>query len=267
MLDTEVWLEQAQRAQLKPGQRRRFDHNCGAPGSVLVTASVNGLSAWCFRCGESCVINKELSLAEKAELVRERKKGYESFRESKLPHDFTLEVPAAGLNWLSAGGIRLGELRKLGIGYSKSMQRLIIPVYGTDGTLAFTQARAIQDGASPKYLNSGGSAAANTLFQTAPLRGLVVVTEDILSAVRCGRYYPSAALCGVSLSDYKSLALLKADTILCFLDPDPAGQKGMRKFIKRMSVLHSDIRKVQAHADPKNLSNKELYETIQGVLT
>lgn len=148
------------------------------------------------------------------------------------------------------------------------MQRIILPVHGPDGALAFTQARAIQDSQTPKYINSGGSAASRSLFSThgADSFDTVCVTEDMLSAIRCGRYVAGAALCGVSLSDAKLVRLLRFKTILCFLDPDPAGQRGMRKFIKRMSVLHPNVKRLTGRADPKNLSNKELYETIQGGL-
>lgn len=269
MLSTDVWLEAAQRANLKLGSRRRFQHNCGPGDVVLVTATVKGLHAYCFRCNESRLIRRELSLAEKIAAIKAQEQALEELRECKLPSDFTLEIPQEHAVWLYKASITKAQAKELGIGWSAGLQRIVLPVYGDDGELAFIQARAVKPGQTPKYLNTRGANAAKALFQTAAIEAgtpFVVITEDMLSAIRCGLYGPAVALCGVSVSEAKALRLLKARTLLCWLDPDPAGQKAMRKFIRAVSLLHPDVRLVHSEKDPKLLTNARIWEHIERTL-
>lgn len=269
MLTKDVWYEAATRANLKLGQRRRFKHNCGEGDVVLVTAELKGLSAYCFRCDDSILVTRQLSLKEQAEQLKARTQSHEEFRACQLPSDYTLDIPSQYAVWLYKASIRKAQARELGIGWSPSMQRILLPVYDDDGELAFVQARAVKEGQVPKYLNTKGRNAGSALFMTSaitPQSEFVVITEDMLSAIRCGRYGPACALCGVSVSNAKILRMIRAKILLCWLDPDPAGQKGMRKFIKSLALLHNDIRLIRSTKDPKFLTDEEIEQYIKGAL-
>lgn len=269
MLSKDVWFDAATRANLSIGQRRRFRHNCGPGDVVLVTHQLDGLHAYCFRCDDARVERRELSLAEKVAALKARETALSELRHCNLPSDFTPEIPPEYAVWLYKASITKDQARELGFGWSPGLQRIILPVYGDDGELAFIQARAVKQGQQPKYLNTAGANAASALFQTSTIDSgtpFVVVTEDMLSAVRCGAYGASAALCGVSANDAKVLKLLPAKVLLCWLDPDPAGQKAMRKFIRAASLLHPDVRLVHSEKDPKLLSNAQIKQHIERTL-
>lgn len=269
LLSKDVWYEAATRANLKLGQRRRFKHNCGDGDVVLVTSELAGLSAYCFRCDDRLTIRRELSLADKIAALKARTQSTNEFRACQLPSDYTLDIPPQYAVWLYKASIRKAQARELGIGWSPSMQRILLPVYNSAGELAFVQARAVMKGQQPKYLNSNGQNAGATLFMTSAINAqttFCVFTEDMLSAIRCGLYAPSCALCGVSLNNAKLLKILPAKTILIWLDPDPAGQKAMRKCIKQLSLLHDDVRVIHSDKDPKFLTDLEIKQHIERTL-
>lgn len=272
MLSPAVWKEKALRDKLSVGMRRRYGHDCGAGDVVLVNAETDGLHAYCFRCDESAVIKRAMSIKEQAAALNAKNQAEGEFSQGKLPFDYTLDIPEQHALWLYKASIRKAQARELGIGWSKSLQRIILPVYDQDKNLAFVQARAVHKGQSPKYLNSKGSAAGHTLFMTSTINAgtpFVIITEDMLSAIRCGRYGAACALCGVSVNDYKIHSILQAKTVICWLDPDPAGQKGMRKFIKWVSLLHPDVRRIDSPKDPKLLTDRDIQryinDTMEGV--
>lgn len=268
MLSPALWQERALRDRLSVGMRRRYPHDCGAGDVVLVTAETDGLHAYCFRCDDTAVIRRTMSIKEQVAALNAKTKAEGEFKEGKLPFDYTLDIPEQHALWLYKASIRKAQARELGIGWSKSMQRIILPVYDEDKNLAFVQARAVNKGQQPKYLNSKGSAAGHTLFMTSTINAgtdFVIITEDMLSAIRCGRYGAACALCGVSVNDYKVHSILQAKTVICWLDPDPAGQKGMRKFIKLVSLLHNDVRRINSEKDPKFLTNEQIRRHIDAV--
>lgn len=234
-----------------------------------MTSELVGLSAYCFRCDDHITIRRELSLAEKAAALKARTLAHKEFRQCQLPSDYTLDIPPEYAVWLYKASIRKAQARELGIGWSPSMQRILLPVYDVSGNLAFVQARAVKPYQQPKYLNTQGQNAGSVLFMTSAIDAGVpfcVITEDMLSAIRCGLHGPACALCGVSVSDAKALRILDAQVLLCWLDPDPAGQRGMRKFIRALSLLHSDVRLIHSAKDPKFLSDEEIRSHIQEAL-
>jgi DNA primase len=265
MLSPAIWKERALRDKLTLGMRRRYPHDCGAGDVVLVNAEADGLHAYCFRCDDAAVVPRAMSIKEQVAALNAKKSSEDEFRAGKLPSDYTLDIPEHHALWLYKASIRKAQARELGIGWSPSMQRIILPVYDRAKNLAFVQARAVNKGQQPKYLNSKGSAAGSTLFMTSTINAgteFVIITEDMLSAIRCGRYGAACALCGVSVNDYKIHNILEAKTLMVWLDPDPAGQKGMRKFIKWVSLLHNDVRLIHSLKDPKFLTDAQIRRHI-----
>lgn len=264
MLSPDIWKEQALRANLRVGMRRRFGHDCGAGDVVLVTAETDGLSAYCFRCNDGDFIPSELSFQDKVKNLQDKVRSSAEFTVCQLPFDYTLDVPEKHAVWFYKASIRKAQARELGIGWSPSMQRIIIPVYADDGSLAFMQARAVLPG-QIKYINSKGAAAGKTLYQTHRINAetpFVVVTEDMLSAVRCGVYGHAAALCGVAASPTKMLILCQAKQILLWLDPDAAGNTAMMKLRRSLGVMHGDVRVIHSKKDPKLLPDREIRRLI-----
>lgn len=266
MLSKDIWHEAAIRANLSIGQSRRFRHSCGDGTVVQVSMTMKGLSAYCHRCNDSLLVRRELSLAEQVAELKARNESYSAFSQCQLPSDYTLDIPPQYAVWLYKASIRKAQAREHGIGWSPSMQRILLPVYSSSGELAFVQARAVKTGQLPKYINTKGQAASTSLFMTSTINSgtpFAIITEDILSSIRTGRYAPSCALCGTSVNDSKILKLLDAQVLLVWLDPDGAGTRGTHKFIKALCLLHDDVRIIKSAKDPKFLTDSEIQQHIE----
>jgi DNA primase len=93
---------------------------------------------------------------------------------------------------------------------------------------------------------------------------LVIITEDVISAMRVGEEYPSVSILGCSVSDRsKKLMTLVTlgDEFVIWLDNDKPGIDGAKKLHKTLSqyahcsVLHSE-------KDPKCYSPREIQHLI-----
>ncbi len=258
------WLEVAQGLPL--GQKRRIQHECGDGKDMIVSHSADGYSAYCFRCGPVGFESHGYRTLEELAHTREANAAAQAVavQSTELPHDFTYSIPAGDRNWLSVAGITVSRARACGIGYSNSLSRVVLPVHARDGTLRYWQARATKPWQKPKYINPQVSRE-TLLYWGLSLRtpeptrtGGVVVTEDILSAIRVDGHMSSCSACGTKLSCSQSALIAEAagdSPIFVWLDPDEAGRSGAEAMRRQLSLIHPDVRVLQSTADPKCLSD------------
>lgn len=266
-LRKESWLHLAK--QLEPGARRYRDHeDCGAGRTLVVSAGELGWSAHCFRCNADGyeaygvrnlteLQNVNYGLA-KNELTFER-------GSCKLPNDFTKEIPDASALWLYKAGIFKDTAEFYGFGYSRSLNRVVLPVY-KDSELVYMQARAT-DGRKPKYLNNSALGKGSVLFRSAgtyTLPLVCVITEDILSAVRVGALQVQAfSTLGTALSDEQAYQIQKCCTsAYIWYDGDAAGRAGAYKVLRKLSLLGVHARIITTTKDPKLYSNREMQDIL-----
>ena len=230
---------------------------------MLVSHNDTGYSAYCFRCGPvGFDPHGYQSIAEIARL--KELNAVASVPQSKeLPNDFTLEIPAEKFTWLAKGGISVAMARTNNIGWSDRLGRIVMPVYNTAGDLVYWQARAVSPGQSPKYTNPSVSKADILYFAGDPRdRSRVIVTEDILSAIRVGAHCPAACILGTKVSDSQAAQLSTYDRVSFWLDPDDAGHKGAAAGKRTLAlVTTADI--ITSTEDPKCLSNRKMREVLQ----
>lgn len=188
-----------------------------------------------------------------------------------LPYFHDGEMPAEAMKWLLKHGI-YPDLQKLyGIRYVRSSKvgnltlkhRIVLPYYDEEGELIFYQARGFTEG-EPKYLQVGPK----KLFWSfgglpeLPVRTLVI-TEDILSAIRVGEFCQAAALCGCSLTDENLLTLLKNySKIILWLDLDRAGIEADYELIKTMELYGKMVVQIHHKNEPKQLFRQELIDAL-----
>jgi hypothetical protein len=272
MLSTSVWLEAAQRANMRPGQSRRFGHDCGPGDVVKVTRDPDGIAGYCHRCSDSYKHFIKQSFAEIVKSLNARREAEHELSQSlKLPYDCTPNLPADALLWLSKAGIRQEEIKDYGITYSPKLQRVVIPVV-QDGKLVAIQARWLGplSRESPKYQNYGPRTTFASLLHCRPKnmqRDVAVFTEDILSAIRVGRVAQAYALTGTSVP-FSSLSAAIAGFATCvlWLDGDGAGIKGAAKLFKQVGLLKDDVRVLTTKHDPKAYSDRLIQEYLTGIL-
>jgi len=138
-----------------------------------------------------------------------------------------------------------------------------MPIYDRSGVLVYWQARAVSEGQSPKYTNPPVSKSEILFTSGDPTdKSRVIVTEDILSAIRVGAHCPAACILGTKVSDSQASQLSTYARVSFWLDPDAAGLRGSAAgkrtlgLVTRADVISSDV-------DPKCLSNRRMREILQ----
>ena len=229
---------------------------------MLVSHNDTGYSAYCFRCGP--VGFNPHGYQSIAEITRLKELNAEASvpQTKELPNDFTLQIPIDSFSWLARGGISISHARECGIGWSDRLGRIVLPIY-KEGELIYWQARAITAGQSPKYTNPPVSKA-EILYTSGDTgdRRRVIVTEDILSAIRVGAHCPAACILGTKVSDSQAAQLSTFDRVSFWLDPDAAGHTGAAAGKRTLGlVTRADI--ISSDVDPKCLSNRKMREILQ----
>lgn len=255
-----TWLEIAK--SLPYGAKRKVKH-CATDRSMLVSHGDRGFSAHCFRCGP---VGFEPHGTLSIEAVLERRRAGEALArgEVRYPSDFTPDIPTAARLWLSRAGVTAPTAEFYGIGYSPKTGRVVVPVY-EDGVLVAVLLRSV-NGDKPKYIANMRSN--NEYFTSGSAEtGTVVVTEDVLSAIRVGDSYTSIAMLGTAVSLVglgPRLEKLGAQHVAVWLDPDKAGRLAARKLARAVSLAGWPVSTVRSDRDPKYYSNADIKEFVQG---
>jgi len=237
---------------------------------MIVSHGQKGYSAHCFRCGP---VGFEPHGVLSIEQVLERRKATQELQTSGvvMPRDFTLDIPPPARLWLQKAGVTAATAEFYGIGYTAYTNRVVIPVWD-DMKLVAVLARRI-DKIGPKYVAKMRSSNEYFTSATEPTEcTTVVVTEDVLSSIRCGASYRSYALLGTSTGTGSvaglciRLAAQQAPSVrvAVWLDPDKAGRVASRKLVRALSLAGWDAYAVRSERDPKYYSNADIKEFVQG---
>lgn len=262
-LEKRSWLEQAKLLPL--GARRRVDHDCGGGRTLIVSHDERGFAAHCFRCNESGFEKHGLRPINQLQMRRAENEVFN--RPTELPNDFTDDVPPWAATWLYKAGVFKETAREYGIGWSPALQRVILPVYDDAGKLVFMQARAVSKNQKPKYLNRCAVNKENVLFTArAPCadwsrqadESRVIVTEDILSAIRVGVVCTAVSTLGTSVSDGQANILAKFKHCTFWYDGDEAGLTGSRKGMQKLRMFCDKTDRIVTPKDPKLYPNREI---------
>lgn len=256
----ENWKEVAKR--LQTGKNTYIQHSCGGGRTLAVNNSMKGYSCYCFRCGHQDFVSKGKLTLEELALIRQQNELNEQEIKIELPQDFTLDIPLEGRIWLFKAGISEPLYRSYGIGYSKSWNRVIVPIYES-GKLVWFQARALTQLQQPKYLQPSADKS-SVLFKTHSYddhRDRVVVTEDMLSAIRVGAHIPCASILGTKITNEQINELARFNLVTTWLDSDTAGTKGSYKIRKSLSLV-TDVDNIVTEDDPKLLSNMNIKDAL-----
>jgi DNA primase len=265
MADDPAWLATAKT--LAAGRRIRIEC-CAHDKSLLVSNEERGFRAYCFRCGpRGFVAHGDFSIDQ----LRRRREELALLQEAKvrLPHDFTTEIPTNEAIWLYRAGVSTELAKHYGFGFSQHLRRVVLPVYSDGELVGFTARSTI--GAKPKYIERMVSAS-SAIFHADPATRLpfdrdwtetsgpdLVITEDILSAVRVARLAKRAvALLGTSANEYQLAAAEGCRTIAIWLDADRAGKTAHHKLKRKLALQGYETFSIRTEQDPKRYSNREI---------
>lgn len=261
-LDPRTWLTKAQA--LKEGVKRRDTHDCGGGRTLLVEHKETGWAAWCHRCNDNGFVpHPAESLAEKLERMTRVREVETQVRSSlSLPLPKVLdpkEWPIYARVWMYAGGFSNPAIEGHGIYYHPRTDRVVMPVYEA-GRLVYWVARGF-DADLPKYINSPLAK-----LKAVPMYGdgpCIILTEDLLSAMRVGEVTTAWCILGTSLHDGLINRILKDPRpVGIWLDGDKAGEHGSYKAAAKLRLLGREVFTVHTPKDPKLYSKDEIYEII-----
>lgn len=154
----------------------------------------------CFGCGR----HSEPTILQKLEKLSEENSLQLDPREAEaleFPDDFTPIGDAlwakGAYAWLKNYGITTKEMEIHHIGWSSSLGMLIFPVFSDSGHLLMWQGRNFNG--SPKYLTKGPKSDIMHIIgdQKSPV---ILVVEDLISAIKVGRTYAAMPLWGCSMT-------------------------------------------------------------------
>lgn len=274
---------------LQPNTQIHVNHeNCSAGVDVkrrlYIKRTGDGvLLAYCHHCGEAGVYREgktKVSLKTLTEQLEQAAKREGDTRISLLtgcpllPPDVDFNVaywPTWARDWLMSYGITGAEQCNHNIAYSKELDRVIIPTYNLKGQLVFWQGRAAP-GAAPKYITKQGLNKPVTIVGSRINKNIFVV-EDMLSAIKIGRYAPAIPLLGTTTHLKSLVDLLNTggyQNVFIYLDPDPAGMEASVMLHKDLRTLLStsiEVRNITLSelVQPKEMPDHELERLVNGL--
>lgn len=278
-----TWLSQAQNLPL--GRTSRCDcPECGEGTNTfaaVINHNVRGYSLYCHACGYNPFQDKGIQTLQELKELEELNKNAEQYIDTdvRLPPDYEREIPLTGRLWLYRGGISPTIWNKYRIGYSRSLQRVVLPVYDNNGDLIWYQGRAVHDGQRPKYLNPTVPKDGRMFIHRSDVEisssTTVVVCEDILSAIRVGEattqtIHDGTIILGVSLLGTKLTTesinrLGNAKRVISWFDNDSAGSTARTALFKDVG-LFTTVNSIRSERDPKRYSDEEIRQYITGAL-
>lgn len=262
MLDPAGWLEQAQA--LTEGQRRRVAHDCGSGSTMIVDHKQLGWGAYCWRCNDKGWVGKPPeSLAARLERLRKQHVAEAAvLRDLRPPMPANFEPstwPLVPRVWLYKAGLSNERIAQCGIYYHEPTKRVVLPVMAND-QLVYWQARGF-DKDYAKYINP--EVDRTKLVAKYGVGDVLVLTEDILSAVRVGEVTEAWSILGTSLPDPVLSQIVGLNKrVFVWLDPDSAGRKGTSKALAALRAQGVDAQRVRSARDPKLHSKEEIASVI-----
>lgn len=250
------------------GVEVRFNHEeCGDKRSRLyVTRLANGWKYHCHNCAPQCSGFYRLSGIPSPKetldaVLKVTEKTNHFVGKVELPSDFTTRIPGTGLTWLYKYGITDEEIACYNFGYSRHLNRLVLPVY-QDDVLIFWQGRNLGQVTkqNPKYLNirsKGRDAYFRVGCGGISLPNKLAIVEDILSAVKVGRICPSIALLGSYIPDSLTRILVKYQKVGIWLDPDKK-KEAIRYAARYQKLLGKLVIPILTDKDPKDYTDAEI---------
>lgn len=281
-------MEQYLDPSMQIGDELRFSHEeCGDTKDRLYIKRVRG--GWiyhCHNCAPACSgFAKDTSITSPSQtlvylqaLQKDHSINPKKGGRIYLPSDFDTKIPTPGLGWLYKYQISDEEIKTYNFGYSKSLNRLVLPVYNQEGDLVFYQGRNLGKVTkqNPKYINMRGSR--DDIFfrrlcgsvdgddcgissgSERPTDCLCIV-EDILSAIRVGRQLPTLAILGSYLSTSLLQSFKDYGKIIIWLDFDKASTT--LKELRRTAILTGKkIVPLITKLDPKEYNDLKIKEMI-----
>ena len=250
---------------------KRFVHpGCsdGKDRALVVTRTEYGWKWYCHRCCQGGTYTTS-SLSPKQYLRWQETseiKPDNTVEDVVLPPDFSSEIPPDGLTWLYQYGIDNRDILEYKFGYSRTLHRVILPVYKL-GELVYFQARTlgrVDRKTNPKYLNVKAAGRKDIYFDPGrSTNDKIVLVEDIISTIKVNRVVDAMGLLYAYIPEDLIMRLKPYyKEIVLWLDRDKWTR--MTKKVFRLRQLNVNVRMILSEKDPKFYTEDEIVERIYG---
>lgn len=184
-----------------------------------------------------------------------------------LPQDFNFNISQQGISWLRKYGILQKEIINHRFGWSNEgiilknkniriAPILVFPIYDEVGHLLMWQGRNFgKEG--PKYITRGAKDILHVLGMHHE-SNTILLTEDLLSAIKVSRVAPAMPLWGsfMSLGLARRLSTKFKKAIL-WLDKDKA-QEATKQAANASHIFEQGCSSIRTERDPKEYNNEEI---------
>jgi hypothetical protein len=183
----------------------------------------------------------------------------------RLPEDCQEDLPYEPGNWLAKYNILKSEVVSNHIKWSPSRKMLIFPFYGEDeGDLLGWQGRCF-DNSNRKYHTVGH---VDTIFAYQNLTEAdnsgIIIVEDLVSAIKVGRYGCSLPLLGSNIPMTKRAHLrIVSDKLTIWLDYDKRAEA--YRYADMMHMLGYQTLVIVTKEDPKEIDDEDLENIVKGI--
>lgn len=235
--------------------------SCGSRDNLGVWT--NGV--WCFGCGyrkrsKSTDALRELVAGEAAN----------SSRDDVLQLKGTTSFPATITSWIAKYGLGVEHLIRAGAKWDDWSKQLNFPLYDERGDLRCVQARNFDPdrAAKAKYFNRGNKDDTLQIYRIPEKttldnrKHLVVITEDILSAIKVSNYVDAMPALGTAVPAKKLTKLLQMgyQGVIVWLDGDK-WREGM-EIADKAKWIGMSAKTIYSKQDPKEYSNEQIQEFV-----
>lgn len=237
---------------------------CGACGSSDARAMYLDGHEWCFSCGDF----KPPPLKTRVESTFQPKPTQKTPYEIGLPYDATSNLPPFVTQWLRKYGITDDEAAANNFKWTSCRQLLIMPVF-SDTELLMWQGRNFDlVNKVPKYITYGKPADILHIISNKKEEecDVIVLTEDLLSAIKVGRQFPAMPLWGsyMSLTSMVRLAH-RTKRVIFWLDADK--RQAAAGLSARASQFFQNSSIIYTEKDPKEYNDDQIYlEVSKGLM-
>jgi hypothetical protein len=248
------WVDQAKN--LAYGSSRKILH-CGSSPAARINHSNIGVNLFCFRCGANEFIPHGPRSA--SEILAARQATERLIEDRDIPRRalplYHPDCPTEALLWPLVTGLSPEEASDTyGMRYDPITRRVCVPLAG--GFIA----RAVYK-ENPKYIRAG--AADVVVYELVVGTDLVVVTEDILSAIKIYRAgYSVISILGTAVTPAAASRIGAYKNIVVWTDGDKAGDAAYSKLRKRLGLYDSTVSRVRTDQDPKLLQITEIQQRL-----
>ena len=267
MSNKQKWIEMCKA--LPVGAKKRVQC-CGGDRSRIIEHAPDRYISNCFRPGCDNYVEKKTGVAR---LTAERcKEATQEILQYKEPRDTTRdphEFPADAVLWLTKSGLHSSMWEKYGFGYTAKYHRVVVPIWMNGKHVGATM-RALDEG-DIKYLMKTTVKGAVYTCQASPNNKTVIVTEDILSAIRIKEAVlnklKADVICilGTGVNMDRALHIASSyERAIFWLDGDEAGVVATRKWKTKLQP-YMDVREINYwDHDPKDFTDLEIINLLKG---